>query len=392
MKICLADDGFWKRKPCNKECIYFDTCSVKDNKEREAELKEQQKYYKTTNRHDNGELRIMQDYSLERKIQLSCERIMAWYEWWDSNIVVFESGGKDSRVLVHLVREVLRLTDVPIVFINTGLEYDSVREMGTKLADTVLKPEMSFVQVLTKYGYPIASKEVAQAIYECQKARFDGRELPSYRVEKLKGTYIDPKTGELSNYNMEKWGFLLDAPFRISHRCCNVMKKNVSHKYERETNRKPILGTMASESRLRTQKWIKYGCNAFYNDRPTSSPLSFWRETDILEYIHTYNLDIPDVYGEIVKDYKDGQYELFDKDVPYTTTGVDRTGCVFCLFSIGQDPEKLLKLKELEPKKYDYVMRGGKFDDKGMWIPYQGLGYKFVVDWINAHSDLNIKY
>lgn len=392
MKICLADDGFWKRKPCNKDCEYFDTCKLRENKELEAELKEQQKYYKTTNRHDNGELKIMQEYSLERKIQLSCERIKAWHDWWDGKIVVFESGGKDSKVLTHLVKVICGLEDVPVVFINTGLEYDSVRQHGTELADIVLQPKMSFVQVLTKYGYPIASKEVAQAIYECQKARAEGKEMPSYRVEKLKGTYIDPKTGDLSNYNMGKWGFLLDAPFRISHKCCNVMKKQISEEYERESGRKPILGTMAEESRLRTQKWIKYGCNAFYNDRPTSSPLSFWTSQDILTYLLRYNLDIPDVYGEIVKDYKDGQYELFDEDVPLTTTGVDRTGCVFCLFSIGQDPEKLLKLKKIEPKKYDYVMRGGKFDETGMWIPHQGLGYKFVCDWINEHSNLNIKY
>lgn len=402
MKRCLADDGYWKRKPCNKECEYFDTCSLKGNKEREQELKEQEEYFKTTNRHDKGELTIMQSYGLDKKIQLSCERIRAWFEWWDGKVVVFVSGGKDSKVLAHLVKVVCGYDDVPVVFINTGLEYDSVREHGIKQADIVLQPKMSFVQVLTKYGYPIASKEVAQAVYECQKARAEGRELPKYRVDKLKGTYIDPKTNELSKYNMAKWGFLLDAPFRISQMCCNVMKKDVSKHYEKESGRKPILGVMADESRLRTQKWIKYGCNAFYNDRPTSQPLSFWQESDILEYIKRYNLEIPSVYGEIVEDCGNademiqGQMSLFDLGITSSErlklTGVDRTGCCFCLFSIGQDPEKLLKLKELEPQKYDYIMRGGKFDETGMWIPHQGLGYKFVCDWINEHSNIGIKY
>ena len=56
--------------------------------------------------------------------------------------------------------------DVPLVFVNTGLEFDSVRLKGMELADEVLRPEMSFVEVIKKYGYPIISKEVAQAVDE----------------------------------------------------------------------------------------------------------------------------------------------------------------------------------------------------------------------------------
>ena len=46
----------------------------------------------------------------------------------------------------------------------------------------------------------------------------------------------------------------------------------------------------------------------------------------------------------------------------------------------------------MEPKKYDFIMRGGKFDESGMWIPDKGLGYKFVIDWLNEHGGLDIKY
>lgn len=88
------------------------------------------------------------------------------------------------------------------------------------------------------------------------------------------------------------------------------------------------------------------------------------------------------------------EYEnsLFDSAMNLTTTKCKRTGCVFCMFGITQDTDRFLKLKELEPKKYDYVMRGGKFDDHGMWIPHNGLGYKFVIDWLNEHGNLGIKY
>lgn len=388
IKRCLADDGYWKRKPCTEECPYFDTCAVKGKTERLLELQETEKELKATNRHDIGELKLMQGYSFERKLQLSKQRVDAWVEWWDYMVYIAESGGKDSKVLTHFIHEYCGYPDIPTVFVNTGLEYDSVREHGIAIASEVLKPRKNFVQVIKEYGYPIISKEVAQAIYECQKAKAEGKEMPSYRLEKLNGTYIDPKTGTKSNYNMEKYEFLLDAPFRISHMCCKQMKKNPSMEYERRTGRKPFLGLLADESRLRRSKWVKEGCNAFYNDRPTSTPLSFWTEQDILQYIKKYNLEIPSIYGDIVQEDKDGQYDMFNLRL----TGEPRTGCVFCLFSIASDKEKLLRLKKNEPQKYDYVMRGGKFDETGMWIPHQGLGYKFVCDWLNEHGNIGIKY
>ena len=58
------------------------------------------------------------------------------------------------------------------------------------------------------------------------------------------------------------------------------------------------------------------------------------------------------------------------------------------MFGITHDTERFVRLKEREPKKYDYVMRGGKFDDNGMRIPHNG--YKFIIDWLNEHGNLNI--
>jgi len=196
-------------------------------------------------------------------------------------------------------------------------------------------------------------------------------------------------------YDKSKYLFALDAPFKISNKCCDVMKKKSAKQYSKETNRKAFIGTMANESRLRKSNWMKYGCNAFEKSTPTSQPLSFWTEQDILQYIKQNQLEIAEVYGDIVYKDSDGMFYdnvLFNADMKLTTTGVNRTGCVFCMFGITQDTDRFLKLKEVEPKKYDFVMRGGKFDDEGMWIPYNGLGYKFVIDWLNEHGGLKIKY
>lgn len=30
-------------------------------------------------------------------------------------------------------------------------------------------------------------------------------------------------------------------------------------------------------------------------------------------------------------------------------------------------------------------MRGGKFDEQGLWIPHNGLGMAFVIEWLNRN-------
>ena len=51
------------------------------------------------------------------------------------------------------------------------------------------------------------------------------------------------------------------------------MKKNPLHKYEKETGFKPIIGTMACESKQRKSHWLHDGCNAFDKKNPSSQPI-----------------------------------------------------------------------------------------------------------------------
>ena len=341
------------------------------------------------NMHTAGELKQYQSLPLSVKIRMTQDRIKGWYEAWDGNVYVSVSGGKDSQVLAHIVKGMY--PDVPLVFVNTGLEFDSVRLKGTEMADVVLRPEMSFVEVIKKYGYPVVSKKISHDIAQIKR----NPETSAY----LK--YYDGSLKGKSLYDGSKYNFLIEAPFKISDQCCDVMKKKPMKKHEKQTQCHPILGVMAAESVMRKTKWLQYGCNAFETKHPTSQPLSFWTEQDILHYIKLNELNIAEIYGDIVYTDDDGmEYDdiIFNNYMPLKTTGAKRTGCVFCLFGITQDTERLLQLKEVEPLKYDYVMRGGAFDEEGMWVPApdengrMGLGYKFVIDWLNEHGNLNIKY
>ena len=76
--------------------------------------------------HDAQRLLELQALPLERKIQITQARIIEWYKHYHGNVVVSFSGGKDSTVLLHLVRQLY--PDVRAVFSNTGLEYPEIQK------------------------------------------------------------------------------------------------------------------------------------------------------------------------------------------------------------------------------------------------------------------------
>lgn len=114
------------------------------------------------NKHNSWDLPQMQSLPLSAKIRMTEQRIIDWYEAFYGDVYVSVSGGKDSQVLAHIVKRLY--PDVPCVFVNTGLEYDSVRVKGQELADETLRPDMNFFEVITKYGYPVISKEVSDCV------------------------------------------------------------------------------------------------------------------------------------------------------------------------------------------------------------------------------------
>lgn len=120
--------------------------------------------------HTAERLKELQALPLERKIQISQARIIEWYQRWNGNVVVSFSGGKDSTVLLHLVRTIY--PDVRAVFSNTGLEYGEIQRFVQSFPNVdIVSPKMRFDQVISAYGYPLIGKEVAEAIYYARRLR-----------------------------------------------------------------------------------------------------------------------------------------------------------------------------------------------------------------------------
>lgn len=267
------------------------------------------------------------------------------------------SGGKDSTVLLTIARELY--PDVKAVYVDTGLEFPEVKK-HVKTFDNVdiIRPEKSFKQVINEEGWVFPSKEVGKKIRNYKRGA-------KWAIRDFAGIN---RFGEVDKFKQrfKKWKDLADnSPFKISERCCDVMKKDTVHKYEKTHKTYPILGTMTEESALRRQGWLKTGCNSFKGSKSQSKPMSFWTEQDVLRFIKDRNIAIPSVYGDIVED-KNGRLR---------TTGEDRTGCVFCLIGCHLekgDRRRFVRLAKTHPSIYKYCM--------------EQLGMKDILDYIQEYT------
>lgn len=312
------------------------------------------------------DLKTMQAWSLERKIQVTQTRIIEWYTRFNGNVSVSFSGGKDSTVLLDIARRCF--PDIEAVYVNTGLEYPELYQF-VKTYDnvTVLRPKMNFRQVIKEYGYPLISKRTALNIEYGRRAKELGNEemYESY----IYGKHKDKDTGETYIYMpvAKKYLPLVDSNIPISSKCCSIMKESPLNEYVKTSGKHPIVGIMASESVRRRNAWLKTGCNSFTKGKEMSKPMSFWTEQDVLHYLKKYNIPYANVYGEILK----------DEDGKYYTTGQKRTGCIFCGFGCQlEKPENRFQiLKRTHPKLWEYCMKSW---DSG------GLGMKEVLEYIGV--------
>ena len=313
-----------------------------------------------------NELRTMQNYPLDLKIMKTKLRIQEWInEYGVEGVYVAFSGGKDSTVLLHIVREMY--PNVEGVFANTGNEFPEIVQFVRKQENIKwVKPRKSFAKVIKEEGYPVISKKTSRMIKDCQN--------PTEKNAKSRKLYLSDyaldKEGNITNIKNNsfkiayKHRYLINAPFKISNKCCDYLKKYPMADYEKLTGKKAIIGTQAEESKMRESAYLQTGCNNFKGGK--SNPLGFWRSQDILEYIYKYNIEIASIYGEV----------KIDKDGKYYTTGEQRTGCCMCLFGCGlwktDEENRVLRLEKTHPKLHNHMINN--------------LGFKEVLE------HMNIKY
>ncbi|MDE8755653.1 phosphoadenosine phosphosulfate reductase family protein [Pectobacterium polaris] len=303
-----------------------------------------------------------QAMSLDDKITITKRRIRDFYDYFDGDVYCSFSGGKDSTVLRHIVKDMgLKM---PFVFSNTGLEMpeivDFVRKQASEDENVVqVRPRVPFNQVWQEYGLPIGSKKVAKMIRVLQ----EGDTGRNSNMHKLYNTGINSKGQFARSWKIpEKWRvFVSDAAPRITDLCCDFLKKEPLDTYAKESDRHGISAIMADEG---GQRETRTQCNVYDGRRPNCAPMLFWLESDIWEYIKLHNVEICEVY--------------FDREINGRRIPAEkRTGCMFCGFGVHMEKgmNRFQRMAITHPRQHSIVI-----DRMGMGRALDMINVKYIPD------------
>jgi len=302
-------------------------------------------------------LNVKRMLPLKQKILLAENRTKEYYDAFKGEVFISFSGGKDSTVLKDIVKRLF--PDVPLVFSNTGLEIPEIRRFAMKYADEVVYPKkgVTFKNILMTKGYPVIGKQQARFIRDLQNPSEKNAATRNLRLTGLnrKGEYCPamrlPK----------KWLPIVDSDLRVSEECCQLLKKEPLHRYQRETGRMPIIGTTAGESSSRERRYLLEGCNVYNGSRSVGRPLMTWTEQDVLMYLLLFNVEYSEVYGDILYD---------PEKKKLVCTGEPRTGCTYCPFGAHLEPfpNRYERMKVTNRKCWEAAMR--PLDQRGFGLAH----------------------
>lgn len=269
------------------------------------------------------------------------------------NFYISFSGGKDSMVLHKLIDMAIPGNKIPRVFINTGIEYNAIVKLVKDMAAhddrfVIIKPSKPIRETLEMYGYPFKSKEHAMKVYEYQR---------TFKITPHIQKYItirpnDDRKG-FKCPSILKYQFTENNTLKISHLCCNKLKKEPVKAWEKQNDRSiGITGMRSSEGGVRSQ----IGCiltkkGKVHRFNPLIKVNDEWEEW----FIEKEKIQLCELYYE-----------------PYN---FQRTGCKGCPFALGlQDQlETMERYMPAERKQCEYIW-------KPVYDEYRRLGYRLKKD------------
>ena len=260
---------------------------------------------------------------LDRKVLEAMHRIEELYNETDGHCYVSFSGGKDSTVLLALIKMCSEIYTLPpegikAVYSNTGIELgvtvDFVlwckREWYPNIE--IIRPEKSFDWVLKNKGKPMKSKIKAEYLHRWHT----GRRAPAVRSLLLTGLSFQGKAmwqyriGDMDMHLLhDNLGIVPDAS------CCTYMKKLPLKNYAKENGLSGYMtGLRQAEGGAR---WIaikkrEKPCTAIINGQIQKNPIVDWTDENVEEFIEKYKVPLSDAY---------------------TKYGFTRTGCMACPFA-----------------------------------------------------------
>lgn len=353
--------------------------------EQRAEYDRSLDEFREHKRRKHNEMLALQSLPYEVKVGKAKQRIREFIYGCDQlgfNTHV-SVGGLDSITLLCLIRSMN--IDIPAVSVSV-LEDKSIIRVHKQLGITMLKPLKTKHEILQEEGFPVISKKIATKIMALQD--------PTESNATIRHAIITGECGEKGHYATnsamqlpKRWLELFGGyenenegtnyqipPFKVSSKCCEIMKERPCDIWAKENNSKPFLGLMASEGGRRQEALEEHGCNYFGKTTIRSAPFAPFLRNDLLQLAFDLEVPIPEIYGHIER----------DPNGNLRTTGAQRTGCEMCGFGIHMEkrPHRFDKLYDRNPKAWDYWMNKCCTDENGnkygwgLVLDYIGIGWR----------------
>ena len=285
---------------------------------------------------------------LNTKITRAQERIEALYNDTGGKCYLSFSGGKDSTVVLALIKQCESLLTIPLgaipaVFNNTGIELGATTEFVRWVQEnwynnivTIRHDKRdSFDWILKNKGKPIKIKLKSENLGKWQ------RNHNSFYLKQLLGD----DTGHYKSTIISDHDLHLihpDFDIRIDNKCCQYLKKKPFDKWAKDHDVKGyMVGERAAEGgarQLNMNARIRAGgtaCTRTKGNMIVKLPIVDWTDEDVDQFIKMYNIPLSKAY---------------------TLYGSDRTGCIGCPFAGKRLASSLKNLYDYEPWRYQAAL------------------------------------
>lgn len=278
----------------------------------------------------------------EMNVTKAMHRIETLYNQTDGDCYLGFSGGKDSTVVLALIKLCEKLgtipkESIPALFANTRIELDATYEFVNWCRENwysnivVLEPNKPFARVIKEYGKPVKSKLRAELLRRYQKN-------PKMKSVKM---LFDKRYARSALADKDLHLAHNDIDITFSAECCNQLKKKPFKEYAKEHGIKGYFtGERLAEGGIRQaqiKKRVASGkpiCTRISGNYIIKQPIVDWSDEMVDQFVEQYQVPLSDAY---------------------TKYGMTRTGCAGCPFTKDLANE-LRVIKEFEPKRYKACM------------------------------------